>query len=61
MTLVDPRTWMEQLPAQECWNLLADARVGRLGVLVDSGPEVYPVNFAVDGRSIHGINKKKAA
>jgi nitroimidazol reductase NimA-like FMN-containing flavoprotein (pyridoxamine 5'-phosphate oxidase superfamily) len=52
MTLVDPRTWMQQLTAEQCWDLLAGVPVGRLAVLVDSLPEVYPVNFAVDGRSI---------
>jgi nitroimidazol reductase NimA-like FMN-containing flavoprotein (pyridoxamine 5'-phosphate oxidase superfamily) len=52
MTLVDPRTWMEQLTAEQCWELLAGTPVGRLAVLVDSLPEVYPVNFAVDGRTI---------
>ena len=26
--------------------------VGRVGVLVDSAPEIYPVNFVVDGHSV---------
>ena len=52
MAVVDGRTWMEHLPAQECWALLAEAPVGRVGVLVDSAPEIYPVNYAVDGESV---------
>ena len=33
-------------------SLLAAAAVGRVGVLVDSAPEIYPVNHAVDGESV---------
>jgi nitroimidazol reductase NimA-like FMN-containing flavoprotein (pyridoxamine 5'-phosphate oxidase superfamily) len=52
MAVVDGRTWMEHLSTEECWRLLEASPVGRLGVLVDSAPEIYPVNFAVDGASI---------
>ena len=44
--------WMELLDPDECWSLLASATVGRLGVLVDSAPEIYPLNYVVDGRSV---------
>ena len=44
--------WVEYLSQQTCWELLASTPVGRIGVLVDSAPEVYPVNYAVDGRSL---------
>ena len=44
--------WVEYLSAEACWELLASTPVGRVGVLVDSAPEVYPVNYAVDGRSL---------
>ncbi|HEY8524698.1 MAG TPA: pyridoxamine 5'-phosphate oxidase family protein [Acidimicrobiales bacterium] len=52
MGTVDTRTWMEYLSEAECWDLLAETQVGRLGVLVDSAPEIYPVNHMVDGHSI---------
>jgi nitroimidazol reductase NimA-like FMN-containing flavoprotein (pyridoxamine 5'-phosphate oxidase superfamily) len=52
MAIVDGRTWLEHLPAQECWDLLGSTPVGRIGVLVDSAPEIYPVNHVVDGRTI---------
>ena len=39
-------------PQRECWDLLASTPVGRIGVLVDSAPEIYPVNHAVDGQTI---------
>lgn len=50
--VVDPRTWMEVLSDQECWELVADASVGRIGLLATDEPEIYPVNFAVDSRTI---------
>jgi nitroimidazol reductase NimA-like FMN-containing flavoprotein (pyridoxamine 5'-phosphate oxidase superfamily) len=52
MAVMDGRTWLEHLPTSACWALLATSPIGRIGVLVDSAPEVYPVNFVVDGESI---------
>lgn len=52
MALKDGRTWMQHLTPKECWALLAATPVGRIGVLNDSAPEIYPVNFAVDGESV---------
>jgi nitroimidazol reductase NimA-like FMN-containing flavoprotein (pyridoxamine 5'-phosphate oxidase superfamily) len=52
MAVVDARTWVEHLSQRECWELLAHAGVGRIGVLVDSAPEIYPLNFVVDDHSI---------
>ena len=52
MAVIDGRTWLEHLSAPECWHLLALSAVGRVGVLVDSAPEIYPVNFVVDEQTI---------
>ena len=52
MVVIDGRTWSEHLRPAVCWSLLAGERIGRLGVLVDSAPEIYPVNFAVDDETI---------
>ena len=49
---VDLHTWVEHLGVEECWHRLAAAPVGRLGVIYDSVPEIYPVNHAVDGETI---------
>ena len=38
---------MEELEQGTCWALLAAAEVGRLAVVVDSAPDVFPVNHAV--------------
>lgn len=50
--VIDGRTWLEHLPKRECFELLSVSAVGRIGVLVDSAPEIYPVNFVVDDHTI---------
>lgn len=52
MGIIDGRTWTEDLSPSECWNLLSMAPVGRIGVLLDGTPEIYPVNFVIDDQSI---------
>ena len=41
-------TGTADLSAAECWRLLRDSEVGRLAVLVDGRPDVFPVNHVVD-------------
>lgn len=43
---------MEVLGDEECLALLADTPVGRVGIVVEGQPLVYPVNYVLDGRSI---------
>lgn len=52
MAVIDGRTWLEHLSTPECWRLLALSPVGRVGVLVDSAPEIYPVNHVVDDQTV---------
>lgn len=40
------------LSETECWNLLSSASLGRLVTSVDGQPEVFPVNFVVQHRSV---------
>ncbi|AMO60622.1 putative flavin-nucleotide-binding protein [Mycolicibacterium phlei] len=40
------------LPVSECWELLSSVKLGRLVTAVDGQPEVFPVNFAVQNRTI---------
>ncbi|WP_426006083.1 pyridoxamine 5'-phosphate oxidase family protein [Paenarthrobacter sp. NyZ202] len=42
----------EILPANECWDLLRSVSVGRLAVLVDDHPDIFPVNYKVDHGSM---------
>ena len=41
-----------KLTFDDCWELLASAAVGRLALTVDGHPEIFPVNFVVERRSI---------
>jgi nitroimidazol reductase NimA-like FMN-containing flavoprotein (pyridoxamine 5'-phosphate oxidase superfamily) len=50
--LVDLNTGMEVIPLGECMALLATEEVGRLGVVVGGQPEIFPVNYAVDGDGV---------
>ena len=52
MAVIDGRTWLEHIDARGCWELVESAPVGRVGVLNDSAPEIYPVNHAVDRQTI---------
>lgn len=45
----DPVTYFSRLDADECWALLAGARVGRVAWHDGDGVAVVPVNFVVDG------------
>lgn len=52
MAVIDGRSWLEHLAPRRCWDLLASTPVGRIGVLNDSAPEIYPVNHVVDRDTI---------
>lgn len=59
------RTWFEHLPETRCWDLVARTPVGRIAVVVDGRPEIFPVNHHVhdgavvfrtdEGTKLHGI------
>lgn len=40
------------LPVSECWALARSAPVGRLAVIVDGHPDIFPVNHLVDHGTI---------
>jgi uncharacterized protein len=44
----DDVTTIERIDETRCWALLAEAPVGRIGVVVDGTAEIYPVNYIVD-------------
>ncbi len=46
------RTGLEVLPEDDCWRLMAGSTVGRLAVSVANRPDIFPVNYAVDDRSV---------
>jgi len=42
----------ERLADNECWELLAEMRFGRLAVSAVGDVDIFPINFVVDGRDI---------
>jgi len=52
MGVIEGRTWLEHLYPAECWRLVAGEEIGRVAVLVDGVPEIYPVNHVVDRETI---------
>lgn len=42
------QTWLVDMPEEECAALLAGATLGRLAVIVDGRPEIFPVNHIYD-------------
>lgn len=48
-TLADrPAGATDELSVAECWQLLGEAVVGRLAVIVAGEPDIFPVNHVVD-------------
>src|SRR5688500_9953235 len=42
----------ELLSLAECWELLDDTSVGRLAVDIAGQPDIFPINYIVDGTSL---------
>ena len=43
---------LRELTRSECFELLAGARLGRVAVVDDRGPVVFPVNFVLDRHTV---------
>ncbi|MGO4583746.1 pyridoxamine 5'-phosphate oxidase family protein [Arthrobacter sp. 2RAF6] len=43
---------IERLSPDECFELLGQSTVGRLAVIVEDHPDIFPVNYVVDHGSI---------
>jgi nitroimidazol reductase NimA-like FMN-containing flavoprotein (pyridoxamine 5'-phosphate oxidase superfamily) len=52
MNLLDFSGGTELIPYEECRQLLSGERVGRLVIMVDGRPEIFPVNYGLDGDGI---------
>jgi len=49
---VDFRTGLEELGYDDCMRLVSASTLGRLGVVVDCQPLVFPVNFTLDDSAV---------
>ena len=48
-TLNSDQTWLaEALPPNECWALLRGTDLGRLALVFEGHPEIFPVTYVVD-------------
>lgn len=45
------QTWLVDIPPQECYRLLQESVVGRLGVVIQGRPEIFPVSHVFDVES----------
>lgn len=43
---------IEELSERECWDLLAQAQFGRVALAPLGDPDIFPVNFLVDGTTV---------
>ena len=50
--MADDSDGVTVLTEDECWRLVEAAEVGRLALSVAGEPEIFPVNFVVDGRAV---------
>jgi nitroimidazol reductase NimA-like FMN-containing flavoprotein (pyridoxamine 5'-phosphate oxidase superfamily) len=50
--VIEGRTWLEMLPETDCWRLVAEQEIGRVAVLVDGVPEIFPVNHVVHEEAV---------
>ena len=48
-------TFLVDIPPEACADLLEGATLGRLGVIVDGRPEIFPVNHVYDRPSGHVV------
>ncbi|MGI9594627.1 MAG: pyridoxamine 5'-phosphate oxidase family protein [Acidimicrobiales bacterium] len=46
------KTELIELSTEECWWHLAEKSVGRLAVSVANRPDIFPVNYRIDGETI---------
>jgi len=46
------RQALKEIGEQECYELLGLSTLGRLAIVREGRPEIFPVNYALDGRTI---------
>jgi uncharacterized protein len=49
---VENETLLEELAEEECLQLLASRSVGRIAVVRDGRPHIFPVNYVLEGRTV---------
>ena len=47
-----PESELEDIQAAECWELLGRHDMGRIAIVVDGKPQIFPVNHGLKGKVI---------
>ncbi|HEX7263904.1 MAG TPA: pyridoxamine 5'-phosphate oxidase family protein [Candidatus Dormibacteraeota bacterium] len=52
MSAGPPDAGLEEIPEDECLEILQQHGLGRIAVVVDGQPQIFPVNYAMSGRIV---------
>jgi nitroimidazol reductase NimA-like FMN-containing flavoprotein (pyridoxamine 5'-phosphate oxidase superfamily) len=52
MTATEPEAELDEIPEAECLEILGQHSLGRIAIVVDGQPQIFPVNYAMNGRII---------
>ena len=52
MKATGPQNELEEIPQDECLEILGRHSLGRVAIVVDGQPLIFPVNYAMGGRVI---------
>lgn len=52
MKATDPEPQLEEIPEAECLEILDQHSLGRIAVVIDGQPQIFPVNYAMSERII---------
>jgi uncharacterized protein len=52
MKAPEPQPEMEEIQEDECLEILGRQSLGRVAVVVDGQPKIFPVNYAMGGRAL---------
>jgi nitroimidazol reductase NimA-like FMN-containing flavoprotein (pyridoxamine 5'-phosphate oxidase superfamily) len=48
----EPEAVLEEIREAECLEILGRHSLGRIAIVVDGQPQIFPVNYAMNGRTI---------
>ncbi|MFU0805386.1 MAG: Pyridoxamine 5'-phosphate oxidase family protein [Pseudoclavibacter caeni] len=50
--MADNDTIITEMPVDEAWRQLGSAALGHIAFVIDGAPEIFPINYAVDGHTV---------
>lgn len=50
--MTTPHDTVQELGEELAWQFLAEHRIGRLAIVIGGEPDIFPVNYVVDGSSV---------